>query len=183
MPQSNGSAICRQVQKNRLGRWSSRTGGNTVLRRLCWPGILLILLALTEPALAGELQTPDAQDRCPVCGMFVAPYQDWLATLVQQDGEQLYFDGCKDMFRYYFNRPTDERSELRDTLYVTDYYTTRLVPVDQVYFVLGSDVLGAMGKELVPVVGRDHAETFKKDHAGTQLLKFDQVTPDLLPAN
>jgi nitrous oxide reductase accessory protein NosL len=42
-----------------------------------------------------------------------------------------------------------------------------------VIFVTGSDVLGPMGKELVPILGREAAETFRRDHAGEKLLRFD----------
>ena len=135
---------------------------------------------------AGEPKLPGKKDRCPVCGMFVAPYPDWIATIVLGDGQQIYFDGCKDLFRYYFALPKGEgqgtQGEIAE-IYVTEYYTTQRVPAKGVFFVLGSDVYGPMGKELIPVAGKDLAETFMRDHSGTQVLPFEKVTPAFLPVN
>lgn len=150
--------------------------------------IMLVLIAclmgffLALPALAFEPQAPGPDDRCPVCGMFVAKYPEWVATFVLQDGEQIFFDGAKDMFRYYFRLPQERltREDIRQ-IYVTEYYTARFVPADEVFFVLGSEQLGPMGAELVPVAGRQQAETFMRDYNGKQIVTFEQVTPELLP--
>ncbi len=40
---------------------------------------------------------------------------------------------------------------------------------------LGSDVQGPMGRDLVPVQGREAAERFARDHQG-RVLGFDEVT-------
>ncbi|WP_321366116.1 nitrous oxide reductase accessory protein NosL [uncultured Desulfuromusa sp.] len=137
-------------------------------------------------AFSVEPRMPDKKDRCPVCGMFVAPYPDWIATIVLKDDRQIFFDGCKDLFRYYFALPEGEEKGTRGEIaeiYVTEYYTTRLIPADEVFFILGSDVYGPMGKELIPVAGKTTAETFMRDHSGSLVLTFEQVTPDLLPVN
>ena len=143
-----------------------------------------VFLIANGPAGAIDLKKPGKTDRCPVCGMFVAPYSDWIATIVMKDGQQLYFDGCKDLFRYYFGLAEGSQKMTLDDIagiYVTDYYTTSLVPADTVYYILGSDVYGPMGKELIPVADRQQAETFMRDHSGVQLLTFEQITRDLLP--
>lgn len=140
----------------------------------------LLLFSATSFA-APAVKMPDHTDRCPVCGMFVAPYPEWIATIVHNDGEQLFFDGCKDMFRYLFKHQDDQLTAAM--IYVTDYYTTQLVPVADAFFVIGSDVYGPMGHELVPIVGRSQAETFSRDHQGQEILTFDEVTPAKLPAD
>lgn len=150
-------------------------------------GTLIFLLSLlTINASAADVKMPDENDRCPVCGMFVAPYPDWIATIVFDDGHQLFFDGCKDLFRYYFKHAKHQGGgELEGVkgIYVSDYYSTRLVPAGEAFYVSGSDVYGPMGHELIPVVGRDLAETFKLDHAGTEIYRFDQISPDNLPVD
>ena len=100
--------------------------------------------------------------------------------MVQPDGTQLYFDGCKDMFRYYFNLAVEEQAKLQG-LFVTEYYQARLTPAREVFYVKGSDVYGPMGKELIPVAGRKNAESFMQDHNGLQILTFDQLALDTLP--
>lgn len=125
---------------------------------------------------------PGPRDRCPVCGMFVAKYPEWIATFVLKDGEQIFFDGAKDMFRYYFSLPQGKvtREDI-DGIYVTEYYSARYAPVEEVLFVLGADVYGPMGAELIPVRGRQHAQTFMKDYSGNRIVTFAEVTPDMLP--
>jgi len=145
---------------------------------------LAVLLMFTI-AEAEQTAVPDKNDRCPVCGMFVAPYPAWIATIEFNNGRREFFDGCKDLFRYYFSLPeqdaTVSRSGIR-SIQVTDYYTTRQIAHDQVFYILGSDVYGPMGHELIPVAGEDTAKTFLRDHRGTEILRFDQLTPQKLPA-
>ncbi|MBN1958013.1 MAG: nitrous oxide reductase accessory protein NosL [Desulfuromonadales bacterium] len=144
--------------------------------------VVLVLFLIPLQVGAFEPQLPGKRDRCPVCGMFVAPYPDWIATLVLKDGQQIYFDGCKDLFRYYFRLKAEQVEEI-ETIYVTEYYRAELVPVTEVLFVLGSDVYGPMGKELIPVSGEDLARTFMADHGGSGFFSFDAITPELLPVD
>lgn len=128
---------------------------------------------------------PKSMDKCPVCGMMPAKYPKWVAEIVFKDGTYAVFDGPKDMFRYYFNmkKYTTKTHADIEAIYVTDYYSGRMVNAKEadVYFILGSDVYGPMGIELVPVKGRSNAETFMKDHKGKKALLFGQVTPKALP--
>jgi copper chaperone NosL len=48
------------------------------------------------------------------------------------------------------------------------------------FYVIGSEVLGPMGHELLPLETREDAEEFKRDHGGKQILRFEDVTRDLL---
>lgn len=143
--------------------------------------LLLIPVLLGTVSLAAQTpEPPGKRDRCPVCGMFVAPYPEWVTTIVLKDDSQIFFDGCKDLFRYYLKLSEAERADIR-AIYVTEYYQARLMPGQDVYYVAGSDVFGPMGKELIPVAGKQNADTFMKDHNGTLVLTFDQVTVTSLP--
>lgn len=143
--------------------------------------LALFVLLLAAGAQALEVKMPGKQDRCPVCGMFVAPYPDWTATILFSDGSQLFFDGAKDLYRHYLSL-ADGRERIAG-IYLTDYYSTRLLPVEELFLVIGSDVYGPMGHEFVPVAGRDAASTFARDHQGKNVLRFEQLTPALLPAD
>jgi hypothetical protein len=60
--------------------------------------IIFLLLLMSVPSLwAGEITPvkPGPKDKCPVCGMFVAKYPDWVAALVFSDGSTVFFDGVK----------------------------------------------------------------------------------------
>ena len=122
-------------------------------------------------------------DKCPVCGMFVAKYPDFLAQVIYTDGTYALFDGAKDLFKYLFALDTYAAGRNRAdivSVYVTDYYS--LSPVDgrTAWYVVGSDVFGPMGRELIPFAREAEAREFLQDHAGTGLLRFDTVTPAII---
>lgn len=140
------------------------------------PAILLLLFTLAASAALAAPPAPGKTDRCAVCGMMVSPFPQWTAALELSDGRVFYFDGPKDMFIAFFDLPAHlpgVTAEQVAGVYVTDYYETRLRPATEVLFVVGSDVLGPMGEELVPVFGSAAAETFRRDHAGKGLRRFD----------
>jgi len=121
---------------------------------------------------------PGPKDKCPVCGMFVAKYPDWVASVTLKDGTRVFFDGVKDMLKYYFNMaryaPGKTAADIQ-AVHVTDYY--RLEPIDgrQAFYVVGSDVYGPMGRELIPFEKEAQAREFMKDHKGKTVLPFDQI--------
>jgi nitrous oxide reductase accessory protein NosL len=135
-----------------------------------------VLLSLEFPSWAAAPVKPGTKDRCQVCGMFVAPFPTWLAVAELKDGRHFYFDGPKDLFIFAFDIPTylpgGSRADVVRLL-VTEYYSAKLLPVEAVVFVVGSDVLGPMGQELVPVEGEEKARTFRRDHGGTKFLRYD----------
>jgi len=145
---------------------------------LCaWMGIQAAAAAAAPPA------KPGPRDTCPVCGMLVSKYPNWVAVVQWKDGHVHFFDGAKDMFKFLQDlskyapghRPGDIEAIL-----VTDFYNLRRVDARKALFVLGSDVLGPMGHELVPQADRLDAEEFLKDHKGKRIVDFGQVTPALI---
>lgn len=150
---------------------------------------LALILALSflflPKAWAGEVVVPSPKPDsvCPVCGMFVAKYPEWIASVVYADGHAHYFDGAKDMFKFLADpkryvpghKPEDVRM-----VAVTDYYTVEPMAARAAWYVIGSDILGPMGHELVPLASEAEAKDFLRDHQGKAILRFEQVTPDLL---
>jgi copper chaperone NosL len=140
---------------------------------------------LVAPVYAGEKKPvkPGAKDKCPVCGMFVSKYPDFLAQIIFRDGSHAMFDGSKDMFKYYLNmktyNPSKRPSEI-DSVYVTDYYSLKPVDGLKAYYVIGSDINGPMGRELIPFEKEGDAKEFLKDHKGKKLVLFNQVTALML---
>jgi copper chaperone NosL len=141
---------------------------------------LILLLPLTGQFRAIR---PTERDKCPVCGMFVSEYKDFLAEIIFKDGGHLYFDGPKDMFRFYFepekHLPGRKTGDIV-AVFVTDYYGLEMIDAFQAHFVVGSDVRGPMGNELIPVKTESDAQTFLKDHKGKSVLRFKQVTLELV---
>jgi len=148
----------------------------------------LILLTLTltlSLSWSGERKPvkPAPRDKCPVCGMFVAKYPDWVTEIIFKDGTYAIFDGPKDLFKYYLNlekyNPSKKLSDI-DSIYVTDYYSLVFIDGYKAIYVTGSDVYGPMGKELIPFEKEADAKEFMKDHKGKSLLKFKEVTMELI---
>lgn len=138
--------------------------------------LLLFAVLVSSPLFAAPPEKPDGKARCEVCGMFVAPYPQWVSVLEMTDGRHFYFDGPKDLFIYYQDLAKYQPGATYEQvarLYVTEYYTASLTSAREVFFVEGSNVPGPMGLELVAVAGRKAAETFLKDHNGVKLLRFD----------
>jgi nitrous oxide reductase accessory protein NosL len=122
-------------------------------------------------------------DKCPACGMFVAKYPDFIAQMVFKDGAQAFFDGVKDMMKYYFDLPKYNPKKTKADiahLLVTDYYSLKLIDGLQAFYVIGSDVYGPMGKELVPCQDEAAAKEFKVDHKGAAILSFKDITPEMI---
>ena len=122
-------------------------------------------------------------DRCGVCGMYVAKYPQWIASVRFDDGTTVFFDGPKDMFRYLLDldtfRPGSSTEQVAE-IFVTDYYSTRPIDGRAASYVVGSDIMGPMGSELVPTADRTHAETLVRDHGGERVVAFAEVTVELL---
>jgi copper chaperone NosL len=144
---------------------------------------LLFLIAAEASADQAGFIKPLPKDKCPVCGMFVAKYPDFVAEIVFKDGSYSVFDGAKDMFKYYLdlhrNNPAKKPSDIR-SIYVTDYYELQPADAARAFYVIGGDVYGPMGRELIPFVTEGDAMEFMKDHAGKQVLRFGDITADVI---
>ena len=145
--------------------------------------VLVFALSLSSACFATEPVKPSGRDKCPVCGMFTAKYPGFLSEIIFKDGSYATFDGPKDMFKYYFNLPKYNSSQKQEDIkavYVTDYYGLQWIDGLKAFYVVGSDVMGPMGKELLPFGKREDADEFLADHAGKTRLLFNEVTSDLL---
>jgi copper chaperone NosL len=158
--------------------------GRRRVMRLLVP-LLLASLLWAGDAMSGEKGpvVPSPKDKCPVCGMFVKKYPDWIGQVIFKDGSYAVFDGAKDLFKFYHDMskysPGRRQTDI-DSIYVTDYYSLHLIDGRKADYVIGSDVYGPMGKELIPFANGADAKGFMKDHKGKGVLKFDEVTPSLL---
>jgi copper chaperone NosL len=147
--------------------------------------IVLLLVFSAQMSLgagpkAGE--EVSQKSRCPVCGMFVAKYPQWLTQIKMSNGQTEFFDGVKDMMAYYFapqqfGAPSGITVE---EIYVRDYYSQEWIDGRKAIFVTGSDVYGPMGHELIPFAGQAGALNFFKDHHGSNTYSFSEITSELI---
>ena len=150
---------------------------------LCAVGAFICTGLTGAEAVEKAFVTPKKSDKCPVCGMFVAKYPEWVAEIVFKDGTYVVFDGAKDMFKYYLNpekyAPKKTRNDI-SSVYVTDYYSITNTDGMKAFYVAGSDVLGPMGHELIPFYKESDAAGFMKDHKGKKIVRFKDVDASML---
>jgi len=165
--------------------WTMAMEKAETMKRFTIFGIVLLCFFSGPSVWGGDTvpAKPSPKDKCPVCGMFVAKYPDFLATIRYQDGSLVFFDGVKDMFKYYFDikkyHPSKKKSDIK-SIYVTDYYNLSPINAYEATYIVGSNIYGPMGRELIPTEKKDDAEAFMKDHKGKSLITFKDVTFSLI---
>jgi nitrous oxide reductase accessory protein NosL len=151
------------------------------VRRVGLVAVLVLAASVAGWAFdGGSPPVPDPSHKCPVCGMLVHRYPDFLASITYDDGETVFFDGVKDMFKYLFDLARyapGRQPESIEAMRVTEYYDMGPIDTRQALYVVGSDVFGPMGHVLIPFVSADDAALFSKDHNGQRVLPFDRITP------
>ncbi len=145
--------------------------------------IPVYLLICSSPLFASPIEKVAANERCPVCGMFVAKYDAWITmTHDKNTGRTFFFDGVKDMMAFYFEPEsygggkTVGSADMR----VKDYYSLEWIAAREAYYVIGSDIYGPMGHEFIPFSSQKAAEAFLNDHHGKRIVKFSDITSDLV---
>ncbi len=145
--------------------------------------LLVFLPAFPLSAADNGVPKPTAKDKCPVCGMFVVKYPDWLAAVRFRDGSHVFFDGAKDLFKYLHDPkkydPARKRADIQ-AVAVMDYYGLTWIDARKAWYVLGSDVYGPMGRELIPLERETDAREFMKDHKGMKIIRFAEATPEVI---
>lgn len=142
----------------------------------------VLVLAISGGVFAQEPAPPTSSDRCAVCGMYVKNFPNWVGTVILADGSQIFFDGPKDLFKYLLNLDKyDKNPQDISKIFVTDYYRVQLIDARKAFFVIGSNVMGPMGPELVPFSSKEEAETFVRDHSGERVLLFDEISMKNVP--
>lgn len=135
----------------------------------------------TAPLL--QVPKPKPMDLCPVCGMIVAKFPNWIAAVVWADGKVHYFDGAKDLFKFLLQlqkyAPGRQPGAVRNIV-VTEFYDLTQIDGRKAYFVAGSDVTGPMGHELIPLASRADALDFQREHRGKRIFEYPQVTLEVV---
>ncbi len=129
----------------------------------------------------GQMEVPEGA-KCPVCGMFVYKYPRW-AAMIEVNGHKHYFDGVKDMMKYYIfdgDFPYDRKKITQ--IEVTDFYTLEAIPARFAWFVYDSKLYGPMGRELIPFRTEEAAKNFMADHGGERIVRFKDITPKMVMA-
>jgi len=157
---------------------SSQVCGNLNTTNL--EALVLFLTSEDKNTSSSPLIVPK-HAKCPVCGMFIAKYPKWVAIIEMQSGKKLYFDGVKDMMKFYFDpQQFHHKKEALKNILVSDYYTLKSIPAKDAYYVIGSNIYGPMGEELIPFKTKADAVHFKMEHHGKKVITFDTIEEKFL---
>lgn len=157
---------------------------NSTRRLLFGLGMLFIWLALLAAGAQSAGMPPEisAEQTCPVCGMYPARYTQWQAQIVFKDGQTVAFDGCKHMFRFLLAPsayPQHRRQANLLAVWVRDFKSGAWIDGQRAPFVVGSDELGPMGKEIIPFAELPEAEAFIAAKGG-RLVHFQEIDEKML---
>jgi nitrous oxide reductase accessory protein NosL len=149
---------------------------------------IVFMAALSSMSSEGSKPSPNPKGpvpkgNCAVCGMYVANFPDWAGVITFKEGGQAWFDGPKDLFTYLLDlKRYAKKRNVTDiaSIQVRDYYGLKQIDGQKAFYVLGSDVMGPMGKELVPFATEAGARDFLRDHRGSSILTFKEITSGTL---
>ena len=114
------------------------------------------------------------EQRCSHCGMKIDPSSAWRTELVGEDGTVTSFDTPRCALTSWRSGKTPAK-----TIRVQEYYERKWREGSEVRFLIGGDVVGPMGPDLVPVE-TSRAMKFIQDHNADRALSLDEVTLQVL---
>jgi hypothetical protein len=116
------------------------------------------------------------ESRCKNCGMRIDPQSQWRAELVAEDGSLVAFDTPRCALQSWRGGKTAAKA-----VRVQDYYDRKPREGTDVRFVVGGDVLGPMGPDLVPV-DPVRVSKFIQDHAADRAYRLEEITTEVINA-
>lgn len=125
--------------------------------------------AETQANEAYPVQTIAPDQGCAACGMYPAQYPQWQTQVIFKDKSMVAFDGGKCMFRFLLDMARfDAHHTAADVamVWVKDFNDGTWVDGTKACYVVGSNVLGPMGKELIPFATEEAARKFQQRNGG-----------------
>ena len=132
------------------------------------------LLLATALFATAACKSKPAEQRCKHCGMKVDPSSAWRSDLVAADGSTSSFDTPRCALTSWRSGKSEAAS-----LRVQEYYERTWRNAEELRFIIGGDVIGPMGPDLVPVEP-SRATKFIQDHGADRALRLDEITTDVL---
>jgi len=157
----------------------------------------MISMSSLNAQAAEFLQLPDSaqvdlSEKCPVCGMPVGGKDGQgvtvnfkegrvvgfhgVAAAVFKDGRVVGFEGARCLFLYN-SVPQKYGANVADIAhqYVTDFVTKKMIELPKAFLVLGSEVKGPMGYELVAFSNIEDAAKFASENDGKWIVQVHDV--------
>jgi len=129
---------------------------------------------------AGALQV-SAGDRCPVCAMQVKQHAKFACGMELASGTTFYFCGTGCLLRTWLHPERyvgAGRADIKRMM-VKDYFSGEPANAKEVSWIAGSDVVGPMGRAMVPLADPGQLETFKQRHGFKKVFSLEQLDDTL----
>jgi nitrous oxide reductase accessory protein NosL len=171
---------------------------NALFRILGMPIIASALFLFTPVLSAADiLRLPNGSEvdlaaKCPVCGMAVGgtdrqgasvTFKDGrvagfhgVAAAVFKDGRVVGFEGARCLFIYNSvpqNYNVDVKNISRQ--FVTDFTSKKIIDLSKAFLVLGSNVKGPMGYDLIPFSSKEETAKFAAENDGKWIVQLHEV--------
>jgi len=149
--------------------------------------ILFLAALFTCLPVAGGAEKPAPREitadmSCGVCGMYPARFPAWQTQIIFTDGAMVPFDGCKDMFKYLLNleryNPGKSRADAA-AIWVREHSSNKWIDGETAYYLVGSSLMGPMGKDLVPFANADKADKLRAEKGGS-VMPFTEITREVI---
>ncbi|MCA1765570.1 MAG: nitrous oxide reductase accessory protein NosL [Desulfobulbaceae bacterium] len=143
--------------------------------------LVIMVMALSPVSSSADQPGPVTitdEMSCGVCGMYPAKFVEWQTQIIFTDGEMVPFDGGKDMFKFIHNMAAYDADHSRDdiaAIWVREFTTGSWLDGRKATYVVGSKIMGPMGRELIPFEDGESAEDFRKTNDGT-IKHFSEIS-------
>lgn len=125
----------------------------------------------------GKISDPSPESRCMVCGMYPARYPGHRCQVATADGKHHHFCSSQCLVQYTANPKEYQKNPAKiKSIWVTVYPDGGYEYAMGLYYLVGSGILGPMGKEALPFRSKTAAEESAKENGGT-VLRFKALTP------
>ncbi len=131
----------------------------------------------------GKIADPTAEARCAVCGMYPARYPEHRCQISTGKGETHHFCSSQCMVSFladpkqYVNKDIKAKS-----IWVTIPQEHSYEYAMGLYYLVGSSIMGPMGREAIPYRRKTVAEAAAGKHGG-KVVRFKALTPQLISDN
>ena len=131
----------------------------------------------------GKIKEPTEKDSCTVCGMYPAEYPKHNCQILAGDDSTLHFCSTQCMVNFNADPAKYVKEPVKTKMaWVTLYSDGMYESAYGAYYVVGSHVVGPMGREAIPFKFKKNAEEFVKDNGG-EIVGFQELTPELVMGN
>lgn len=143
-------------------------------------------LSISRPAIEkkrkkkGKILDPTAETRCVVCGMYPARYPEHRCQLSTGDGNTYHFCSSQCLVTFLAEPKQYVKKELKvKSVWVTVFQEHSYEYAFGLYYLVGSNLMGPMGREALSYRSHAAAEAAAQQHGG-KVLRFNDLTPQLV---